>query len=212
MATTMFHPTYRPFKSTRHPIMGVVDHYITKVDLREDGRGAQATFLRNNASPNRVREYGIKLFPTASQAFAAYQRQKIAAAAGAAPPVRRMVCFVAPGIRYDWEKDRYVRVARITYWGYQTSIAYGIGTTSGVSVEAEDLCDHRRITESGVRRLFLTLKHLSIAGTQRDHDPIGSVRRRSIRMTHDLHEDNVGFWRKRPVCIDFGHHIIQEAQ
>jgi hypothetical protein len=212
MATTIFHPTYRPFKSTRHPIMGVVDHYITKVDLREDARGAQATFLRNNASPNRVREYGIKLFPTVSQAFAAYQRQKIAAAAGAAPPVRRMVCFVAPGRRYNWEKDRYVRVARITYWGYQTSLAYGIGRTDGVSLEAEDLCDHRRITESGVRRLFLTLKHLSIVGTQRDHKPIGVVRRKSIPMTHDLHEDNVGFWRKRPVCIDFGSHIIQEAQ
>ena len=215
MATTIFHPTYRPFKSTRHPIMGVIDHYITKVDLREDARGAQATFLCNNARPNRAREYGIKLFPTDSQAFAAYQRQKIAAAAGAAPPVRRMVCFVAPGRRYNWEKNKYVRVARITYWGYQTSLAYGIGCTDGVPEHAEDPCDagaHLLISDKGVRHLFLTLKHLSIVGTQRDHKPIGVFRRKSIPMTYDLHEENVGFWRKRPVCIDFGSHIIQEAQ
>jgi hypothetical protein len=30
-------------------------------------------------------------------------------------------------------------------------------------------------------------------------------------MVYDLHRDNIGFWRKRPVVIDFGYHIVQEA-
>jgi hypothetical protein len=30
-------------------------------------------------------------------------------------------------------------------------------------------------------------------------------------MAHDLHQENLGFWRKRPVVIDFGGHIVEEC-
>ena len=63
MATASFNPKYRPIRTYTDSIMGRVDEYALR-DLREDGSGAQATFLRNNARPNRKREYGIKLFRT----------------------------------------------------------------------------------------------------------------------------------------------------
>jgi len=203
MATTKFNPTYRPFKTTHHAIMGAIDHYRCDHMPRFSGCGAQAGFLVNNARPNCAREYGIKLFPTASQAFAAYQRQMIAAEAGAAPPVRRMVKVL---VRSPWYGDD----LRTIYYGYQTCLAYGIGRME-VPMEVEECDDASLIPDSGVRRLYRLLSRLSIAGTQIDGKPIGTVRRRSKRMKHDLHEENLGFWRKRPVCIDFGHHIIREA-
>lgn len=209
MATTKFNPTYRPFKTSHHALMGPIDHYRCDHMPRFSGCGAQAGFLVNNARPNCPREYGIKLFSTASQAFAAYQRQMIAAEAGAAPPVRRMVYFTALGMRYDWESGRHVRGV-IEYWGYQTCLAYGIGRME-VPMEVEECDDASLIPDSGVRRLYRLISRLSIAGTQIDGKPLGTVRKRSKRMKHDLHEENLGFWRKRPVCIDFGHHIIQEA-
>lgn len=115
MATTPFNPKYRPIRTYTDSIMGRVDEYALR-HLKSDGMGAQATFLRNNARPNMKREYGIKLFRTPREAFAAFQRQKIAADAGLAPPVRRMVKV----------KITHKRFADIL-WGYQTCLAYGIG-------------------------------------------------------------------------------------
>jgi hypothetical protein len=213
MATTKFNPTYRPFKTSHHAIMGAVDHYMSDAPLRFTSGGAQASFIRNNARANTPREYGIKLFPNVSQAFAAYQRQKIAADAGAAPPVRRMVCFSHPGMVYNREQDRYVR-ATVLSWGYQTCVAYSIGIEAmEVPWDMEEMTNPplSMIPERRTRELYKLMRSLSTAGTQIDGKPLGTIRRRSRRMVYDLHRDNIGFWRKRPVVIDFGYHIVQEA-
>ena len=101
-------PRFRPSRTIRHSVVGLIDCYNFSKLPRDNDAGAQTRFYMNNATPNNARHYGIKLFNTIVEAFAAYQRQKIAAKAHLAPPVRRMVCF---------------RVGNRNYWGYQTCIA-----------------------------------------------------------------------------------------
>jgi len=36
------------------------------------------------------------------------------------------------------------------------------------------------------------------------------VFKRQRPMANDLHQENIGFWRKRPVVIDFGCHLVGE--
>jgi hypothetical protein len=186
--------------------MGKVDEYVIKRPVKSAQEGAQAMFITNNAKPNRVHEYGIKLFDTAAEAYAAYQRQMIAAAAGVAPPVRRMVKMSLPGrCRCAWPLC--FMKSRKVMWGYQTCIAYGIGKIE-VDERAEMVDNPMLITDSGVRKMYTILRRLPTDGTQRDNAPLGQVHRRSSPMKHDLHQDNLGFWRKRAVVIDFGVHII----
>lgn len=215
MATTPFNPKYRPIRTYTDATLGRVDEYALR-RLREDGSGAQASFLRNNARPNRKCEYGIKLFATQREAFAAFQRQKIAADAGLAPPVRRMVkVTISHRMRFDYVMGE-LRSDTQVMWGYQTCIAYGIGRID-VPYEYDgetNLAAIRRADgmDSGVRRMYLALVQLSIAGTQRGDRPLGQKYGvRAPRMAHDLHLENLGFWRKRPVVIDFGAHIVEEC-
>jgi hypothetical protein len=201
MATTKFNPQYRPVRTSTHFVVGRYDLYRMK-SINEDKGGAQASFIVNNARPNRRNEYGIKLFGGISQAFAAYQRQKMAAELGIAPPVRRMVCVETTDHRGD---RRFV-------WGYQTCLAYGIGRIA-VDEMAERYRNPKWCSESGVRRLYTLMLTLSTNGTQMDFGPIGvNYRgRRSPRMAEDLHCENLGFWRKSPVVIDFGSHLVGAA-
>jgi hypothetical protein len=217
MATTPFNPKYRPIRTFTHATLGRVDEYALR-RFRSDGSGAQARFLRNNARPNRKCEYGIKLFNTPQEAFAAFQRQKIAADAGLAPPVRRMVkVSVEQRLRFNpYTSDLSYQPAPVVYWGYQTCIAYGIGKID-VPYEYDGETDVASIRnawgmDAGVRRMYLALVQLSIAGTQRGDRVMGrTYGRRAPRMCHDLHCENIGFWRKRPVVIDFGGHLVEEA-
>jgi hypothetical protein len=213
MATTPFNPKYRPIRTYTDSIMGRVDEYALR-HLKSDGMGAQATFLRNNARPNMKREYGIKLFRTPREAFAAFQRQKIAADAGLAPPVRRMV-------KVTIMRNRFAEIL----WGYQTCLAYGIGKievpymydgeTDIVRIKRAPANTNRGEPDgfdAGVRRMFIALVQLSIEGTQIGDRPLGTkYKRRAPRMTQDLHCENLGFWRKRPVVIDFGSHLVGEC-
>lgn len=198
MATTKFNPKYRPVRTSTHFVVGRYDLYRMR-SINEDANGAQAMFLVNNARPNRRNEYGIKLFGGISQAFAAYQRQKLAAELGLAPPVRRMVCVET----VNWRNEV------VGTWGYQTCLAYGIGKIE-VDECAERTKNPKHCTEAGVRRLFTLLLTLSTNGTQMDFGPIGANYggRRTPRMSNDLHRENLGFWRKSPVVIDFGAHLV----
>lgn len=215
MATASFNPKYRPIRTYTDATLGRVDEYALRC-LREDGSGAQATFLRNNARPNHKREYGIKLFRNVAEAFAAYQRQKIAAEAGLAPPVRRMVkVTIQKSRRFDYSGFR-MRIVTEVMWGYQTCLAYGIGKIEvPYDYDGEtNLASIRNAwgMDTGVRRMYLALVQLSIAGTQRGDRPLGQKYGvRAPRMSHDLHRENIGFWRKRPVVIDFGAHIVEEC-
>ena len=221
MSKTPFDPRFVPVRTFTHPIMGRMDYYVIRRRPKSDGTGAQATFFRNNARPNMKGEYGIKLFPTAAEAFAAYQRQKIAADAGFAPPVRRMVKVLMRG--ECWCDDVDCKRKGMKFWyGYQTCIAYGIGKievldmldgeTDVARIERAPSSDEFGGFDAGVRRMFIALVQLSIEGTQIGDRPLGTkYKRRAPRMTQDLHCENLGFWRKRPVVIDFGSHLIGEC-
>ena len=96
------------------------------------------------------------------------------------------------------------------YWyGYQTCIAYGIGKIE-VPTIAESKRNARLIEESGVRALYASIIQLNTKGTQKDFRPLGEVFKRQRPMANDLHQENIGFWRKRPVVIDFGCHLVGE--
>jgi len=210
MSKTPFNPRFVPVRTITHPVMGRIDCYVIRRRPKSDGMGAQATFFRNNARPNMKGEYGIKLFPTPAEAFAAYQRQKIAADAGLAPPVRRMVQVLMRG--QCWCDNVDCKRKGMKFWyGYQTCLAYGIGKIE-VPTIAESDRNPKYIEENGVRTLFKAIIRISIQGTQKDFAPLGKTHgKRAPRMANDLHQDNLGFWRKRPVVIDFGSHLVGEC-
>ena len=210
MSKSPFTPRFVPVRTFTHPIMGRMDYYVIRRRPKSDGMGAQATFFSNNARPNMKGEYGIKLFPTAAEAFAAYQRQKIAADAGLAPPVRRMVQVLMRG--ECWCDDVDCKRKGMKFWyGYQTCIAYGIGKIE-VPTIAESDRNPKYIEENGVRTLFKAIIRISIQGTQKDFAPLGKTHgKRAPRMANDLHCENLGFWHKRPVVIDFGSHLVGEC-
>jgi hypothetical protein len=184
--------------------MGKVDAYVMRRNTRVSASGIQAEFLGNNAEPNRRNHYALKLYSTASEAFAAYQRQKIAAAAGAAPPVRRMVMMMRRGscrCGNIMECTGNKLCNANTMWGYQTCVAARVGVTWGVTRDGDT-------SDAGIRKLYATMRKLNTIGTQRDDKPLGVMHGRKYLMLCDLHGGNIGFWRKSPVVIDFGSDII----
>lgn len=298
MAKTASYPKFSPASTYKHPIMGKVEVYdFTKAKRgapMSDGAGAQTDFFRNNAEIDNPKQFGIKLFSTSIEAFAAFQRQRMAAKARVAPPVGCMV---------QWKIGRWSR------WGYKTCIADTSCPTEAVILAvpeararyngwakwadrtsytvAENMEFFRKDTDwllpfvrnaegriverdfQYVRRpkadllqdprlegfdpdidgmprdfrprwsidnydaasrsstLLKTLKGISLTGTQYDnlweiHDDgtysfqrdtrleLGSewVRRDGARMGNDLHNGNIGVWRGRAVCIDFGFHCV----
>lgn len=106
------YPRFTPASTYKHPIMGKVEVFDFTSAKRgapmSDGCGAQTDFFRNGAEVNNPKQYGIKLFSTSIEAFAAFQRQRLAAKVKAAPPVGCMV---------QWKVGRWSR------WGYKTCIA-----------------------------------------------------------------------------------------
>lgn len=106
------YPSFSPVSTYKHPIMGKVEVYDFTDAKRgapmSDGNGVQTDFFRNGAEVNNPKQYGIKLFSTSIEAFAAFQRQRLAAKIKAAPPVGCMV---------QWKVGRWSR------WGYKTCIA-----------------------------------------------------------------------------------------
>lgn len=116
----MAYPTIKHTRILDHDILGTVKVYeFPKGRLpRSQGSGCQSDFYRNGANPNNSKQYGIKLFNTSIEAFAAYQRQRLAAEEGLAPPVGKMVLWV---IRYPNTKNR--DFSQRNRWGYETCIA-----------------------------------------------------------------------------------------
>lgn len=88
--------------------------YEIKNVLKSNRSGCQSDFFLNGASPNMANQYAMKMFNTSIEALAAYQRQKIAAENGYAPPVGNMVLWV---IGKDGSRSR-------NRWGYETCVAH----------------------------------------------------------------------------------------
>lgn len=96
-----------------HDIMGEVKIYAFSRYPRVNDSGCQTNFFRNNAKINNERQFGLKMFNTSIEAYAAYQRQKMAAKIGLAPPVGRMVRWIIGG----------KRTKKVNRWGYETALA-----------------------------------------------------------------------------------------
>lgn len=100
-----------------------VSFYWIDIKFSPSDGGAQSLWLANNAEIENENEFGIKITrqnmnrsggTAKSAAFAMYQRQKIAAENGYAPPVHGMCCF-----RHLDKKHNTLT----TYWGYLSSVA-----------------------------------------------------------------------------------------
>jgi hypothetical protein len=108
------YPRFKHDRIVNHPILGKVKVYNFKNHPNHDDDGAQSSFFRNNAQVNKSKQFGIKMFNTSIEAFAAYQRQALAAQEGLAPPVGKMVRWVIKGNKIRRTVNR---------WGYETAIA-----------------------------------------------------------------------------------------
>ena len=276
------YPRFTPARTINHKKLGKVCVYEFKtLPPHADDCGTQTDFFKNNAQPNNASQYGIKLFSTVIEAFAAYQRQKAAAKKRLAPPVGKMI---------QWKVSRWSR------WGYQTCVAdtdspkmhrmaailcndgamkkYRMwetetNATGTLQENIEKFCEdgawnivyetndwgkrrpvkaldndwrigkdsdgfHRpRFSIDGYScccpegKLAKGLRKIDAAGMQYDDlwdldgdgclsfgsNPrlvLGSKWRKSdvAVLGNDLHEGNIGLWKMRPVCIDFGFHCL----
>lgn len=107
------YPRFSPTRIDNHPILGKVKVFdIGKYPVPDDD-GAQTSFFTNNAKVNNARQFGIKMFNTSIEAFAAYHRQTLAAKAGLAPPTGKMIRWIV--------KSR--NGGTVNRWGYETAIA-----------------------------------------------------------------------------------------
>jgi len=274
------YPRFKPVRTYTHDLMGkikVID--ATNAPAHGDGEGAQTDFYHNNAEVDNNKQFSIKLFSTSIEAFAAYQRQAIAAKKRLAPPVGCMV---------QWKLGRWSR------WGYETCRAV---TGGHVDVVARVMCNPRARkvyrewmrfrgrednsfaenrdlfykesswdliymnngdmrplrdlkndplvvvegrdfarprfnlmnfgVDSNDSTLRTRLEAISVTGTQYDfmwdiHDDgdksfesnkrlrLGKkwIKSDEATMGKDLHDGNIGLWKGRPVCIDFGFHCV----
>jgi len=108
------YPRFSPTRTENHPILGMVKIYDIGKYPTPDDDGAQTSFFTNNAKVNNAKQFGIKMFSTSIEAFAAYQRQTLAAKAGLAPPTGKMI---------RWIVKRITDGRTVNRWGYETAIA-----------------------------------------------------------------------------------------
>ena len=116
------YPQFRPTRTTHHPVLGRVIVFDHNRPPRITADGSQASFYRNNAEIDNPFQFGIKIFNTSIEAFAAYQRQKIAAQQGLAPPVGSMVRWIVPA---SYMRDGKIAFSnrKVNRWGYETAVA-----------------------------------------------------------------------------------------
>lgn len=177
------YPSFSPASTYKHPIMGKVEVYDFTNAKRgapmSDGCGAQTDFFRNGAEINNPKQYGIKLFSTSIEAFAAFQRQRLAAKIKAAPPVGCMV---------QWKVGRWSR------WGYKTCIA---DTSSRCMVNL--LCHTKAMAKyiDWARWAGVTMNSVQTNWEQfmKDTDPMMIWRRDA---NGDILKNAKGEWVRRP--------------
>lgn len=188
-----FNPRFVPSRTFMHDIVGRVDEYhFTRKEWarmrRNNPSGVQSFFILNDAKPHHRNHYALKVYDTLLEAFAAWQRQGIAARKHLAPPVRRLCKFVIPGLE--------------PRWGYQSCVASHVDRIGG----------WREFESTGANRLERDLERLNLAGTFDDGHRFRGIRKaakskrltRRCKISGDLHGGNVGFFQHRLVCIDFG--------
>jgi len=144
--------------------------------------GASAVFIPNNAESENPNEYALKLFWEQKEADNSYERQKLAAEAGLAPPVGKKIVARSKG-------------NKIKFWGYQTGYANTKIVTNWDYHKIKRIC----------RDLKIKLK--TIPAPNADLPNNYKTRGRCV-LGGDLHQDNIAIWNGNFVCIDFGHHSL----
>lgn len=117
------YPRFTHDRIDNHPILGKVKVFTFSKYPSCDDDGCQTSFFRNNAEVNNPKQFGFKMFNTSIEAFAAYERQSLAAANHLAPPVGKMIRWIV--------KNYHGRT--VNRWGYETALA---DTTPIARVEA----------------------------------------------------------------------------
>lgn len=100
----------------RHPIIGKVKVYSFDQYPRIFKSGERAHFFHNNAEVNNKTQFALKLFHHPIEAFAAFQRQQLAAEKSFAPPVGQM-------IRCNIKVTAKNKTRMVEKWGYETGLA-----------------------------------------------------------------------------------------
>ena len=109
----MAYPKIKHNRILNHDILGEVKVYEIKRLPRSSGHGCQSDFFLNGAKENNPNQFALKMFKTSIEAFAAYQRQQLAAKNGYAPPVGKMVLWI---MQTNGQRTR-------NRWGYETAVA-----------------------------------------------------------------------------------------
>ena len=107
------YPRFSPTRIDNHEILGKVKVFNIGKYPTPDDDGCQTSFFTNNAEVNNPRQFGFKMFNTSVEAFAAYQRQTLAANAGLAPPTGKMIRWIVKS--YNGRT--------VNRWGYETALA-----------------------------------------------------------------------------------------
>jgi len=113
MSKSKKYPRFSPTRTDNHPILGKVKVYDIGKYPTPDDDGCQTSFFHNNAEVDNARQFGFKMFNTSVEAFAAYQRQTLAAKAGIAPPTGKMIRWIVKS----------TNGRTVNRWGYETGIA-----------------------------------------------------------------------------------------
>jgi hypothetical protein len=144
--------------------------------------GASSVFVPNNAERENPNEYALKFFWSEEEANNSYERQRLAAQAGLAPPVGKKILAKS--------KNHKVRL-----WGYQTGYANTYNIGNGYENQVRKIC----------RDLKIKLKMISAPNSDL---PNNYKTKGKCVLGGDLHQDNIAVWNGAYVCIDFGHHSL----
>jgi hypothetical protein len=123
------YPKYRPralrtvnIGTKRNPIKVEAVVYQHSKEFKEDidccPDGASAVFIPNKAAINNSKQFALKVFYDNDEAYPSWLRQKIAAKAGLAPPVGKMIVVLN-------------KIGKIMYVGYQTAVCDTKETVGG---------------------------------------------------------------------------------
>ncbi len=206
--TTTAYPMFSPVKTTKIHGHSFRVHESSRLFTREfnsSPSGCTAFFLHNNAQPSTDGQFGIKVYRNCWDAIGSFERQKIAARNGAAPPVRGLVMFEGTR-RYH------------TMYGYETGLANEMRIPEDAM--RRPLWIDR--FDEGPPRLRRVLRAVDIRGACINDLQMSSIGPKCVRVTArmadhlvlggDLHVGNLAKWKGKVVCIDFGYHSVMKKE
>jgi len=164
-------------------------YWITQKEYSDNGCGSQCSWLRNDAHVNNENHFGIKLTAqnlgsgnAKTAALAMYQRQKLAAEHGLAPPVHGLCCVKV------WNEE-YKRVT--TFWGYLSCRA----ELGSIGENPDALYDFDMYT-SEIRHQWDQLDKIEELLDNSEWVPLHTQKRIIVDLRNhlDIHPDDLSFY------------------